>query len=388
MALRNLILSDSTATNSKTSSSRRMLALFLLTFAGVIFRSEIAILLATQTAYLLFRGRASLVRDVIPAGLLGAAIGLATTVSIDSFFWQRFPLWPEWVGFHYNTIQGKSSDWGTSPWYFYLLNAIPRLLMNPLTWMLCIPLSLFTRATRRTSLNILIPLLAFVALYSILPHKEWRFIIYIIPGLTAVAASGASWIWTRRSKKGIYRLLSVVLVASLLASFAASMGLLYISTLNYPGGAALSRLHEIADHSVGPGSVYMDNLACQTGVTHFLEQDARSGWSYDKTEDETTLLDPVFWENFDYVLSEKPERVIGSWEVADTIGGYAGVGLKRLEDHEDAAPLMPKSLIGVDVNPLLKVYNKAALFLRQKFTKGRWPVFKTEPKLYILKREK
>jgi alpha-1,6-mannosyltransferase len=33
-----------------------------------------------------------------------------------------------------------------------------------------------------------LPLLSFVLLYSLLPHKEWRFIVYIVPLLTAFAA--------------------------------------------------------------------------------------------------------------------------------------------------------------------------------------------------------
>lgn len=387
LALRSIILSQAIPSKTKSSANRRMLALFLLTVAGVIFRSEIAILLATQTAHLLIRGRTSLLSEVIPAGLFGAVIALATTISIDSYFWQRFPLWPELVGFHYNTILGKSSDWGTSPWYHYLI-AIPRLLMNPLTWSLCIPTAFVSRATRRSSTDILLPLLAFVALYSFLPHKEWRFIIYVIPGITAVAAAGASWIWTRRSKNTVYAFLSLALILSVLASFAASMVLLYISSLNYPGGAAISRLHDLAASNGGPGVVHMDNLACQTGVTRFLERDLGEGWGYDKTEDSATLLNPAFWERFDYAIAESPERVIGSWVVVEAVRGYVGVGVRKLDDGEDAAPLMPRGLGNVNVNAVLEVYHRVALGIRQRLTKGWWPTFVTEPKLYILKKEK
>jgi len=404
LALRNLILAQATATKSQRSSKRRRLALYLLTFAGVVYRSEIAIILATQTAYLLYQGRTSLTKEIIPAGICGALVGLVTTISVDSFFWQRSLLWPEFVGFYYNTIQGKSSDWGTSPWRFYFLNAIPRLLLNPLSWALCIPTAMTTKATRNPSMDILIPLVAFVALYSFLPHKEVRFIIYVIPGFTAVASAGASWIWTRRTKTFRYRLLSLALIASTAISFASSMGLLYISGLNYPGGAALTRLHDsIAEHNGPPGRVYMDNLACQTGVTRFLEQGMGSGWSYDKTEDEETLLDPGFWAQFDYVLAERPERIIGGWEVVGVIHGYSGVGLGSLtgqaHDNERAekgqgeeeivsAPLQPRSPVSAGVNALLGVYNKAALWTSQKLTRNRWPVIKTSPRLYILSRDR
>ncbi|KAI5239250.1 hypothetical protein E4T42_08753 [Aureobasidium subglaciale] len=387
LALSSLISAQAVATRTLKSSKRRRLALYLLTASGIIFRSEIAILLAVQTLYLLLQGRTSLIREVIPAGLLGVIIGLGVTVSVDSYFWQRFPLWPEWIGFVYNTIQGKSSDWGVSPWHYYFVNAIPRLLLNPITWTLCIPLALVNRATRKTSLDIMLPLVAFVAIYSVLPHKEWRFIIYIIPGLTGVAAAGASWIWTRRSKTLLYRVLSLALVGSTLLSFVTSLGLLYISSLNYPGGEALARLHEVAPSTQsGQTWVYMDNLACQTGVTRFLEKNAESTFKYDKTEDEKALLDPAFWQKFTYVLAEDPKRIIGSWEVVDTIYGYSGVGVDNLAEEQDSAPaLAARTAIARPLNKGLQVYNWIARTASQKLTGGRWPVVKMEPKIYILR---
>lgn len=114
-AQRNLILSKSMAAKSQRSVKRRRLALYLLTIAGIIFRSEIAILLAAEVGLMLYRRRASLTKEIIPAGVAGALLGLTTTVSIDSFFWQRSLLWPEWVAFYYNTILGKSSDWELNP---------------------------------------------------------------------------------------------------------------------------------------------------------------------------------------------------------------------------------------------------------------------------------
>lgn len=234
----------------------------------------------------------------MPAGLGGLLIGLACTIPLDSFFWQSsFPLWPEWTAFRYNTIQGHSADWGVSPWHFYFASALPRLLLNPLTYALCIPLALLNSATRRPSCTLLAPLLSFVALYSLLPHKEWRFIIYTVPGLTGVAGAGASWIWRRRGKSPLYGLLSLALALSVLASAAASAALLALSTLNYPGGAALGALHAGVSPLAHPQHlrVHADNLACQTGVTRFLERHSRGSpqaavsWSYDKTEDPAQL---------------------------------------------------------------------------------------------------
>jgi len=312
-------------------------AIVILTVTGVIFRSELALLLGSHAFYLLIQRRISLdpLQDIIPSGLLGLLIGLAISLPIDSYFWQHFPTWPELSGFFYNAINGKATDWGISPFHFYFSSALPRLLFNPLTYYVCIPLAITIRPLRKPARDILLPNIFFIFLYSFQPHKEWRFIVYAVPPLLAVAAAGASWVWTRRAKSLAYRFLSLCLVASTLASFAASFAMLAISRLNYPGAEALNRLHTIADGKHKTASVHMDTLSCMTGITRFLEKPVMQDvtpvtiWRYDKTEDVDKLLDPIFWQQFDYVLAESPERVIGKWEIEDTVDGYAGLMVLR-----------------------------------------------------------
>ena len=383
IALRSLILAKSVAAKSKSGIKRRRLALYLLTIAGVLFRSEVAILLATETVYMLGTKRASLTGEIIPAGLIGATLALLTTISVDSFFWQQFPLWPEWTGFYYNTILGKSSDWGTEPFTFYLLNALPRLLLNPTIYLLCIPMALVMKATQKTSQDILVPQGVFILLYSLLPHKEWRFIIYTVPAFTAVASAGAGWIWTRKGKLRFYRLLSYLLVISTLASFGVSTILLYISSLNYPGGEALQQLHRIeSTTSNSTIRVYLDNLACQTGVTRF--QQVHPTWLYDKTEDPDTLLNPIFWQQFDYVLAETPARVIGSWQTLASVDGFAGVTL-RPGELDDILPISGAS--SAMLAHLHDIYVAFALYTRRHITKGYWPAVRMSPRMHILNRE-
>ena len=382
VALRNLITVKAMAWKPARSVKRRRMALYLLTLAGIIFRSEIALLLAMETGYLVLRRRISIANEAIPAGIMGVVVGLGTTVSIDSFFWQQFPLWPEWVGFYYNTVLGKSSEWGTSPVYFYFLNALPRLLLNPTTYLIGIPTAI---ATTKVSRDILAPQLAFLTVYSLLPHKEWRFIIYTVPAFTAVAAGGAGWIWTRQNKNRIYKLLSQALIFSTLASFATSLGLLYVSSLNYPGGEALHRLHTLThkDHDA-PLNVHMDDFSCQSGITRF--QQIVPTWTYDKTEDPAKLLDPVFWEKFDYVLSEHPERIIGRWNPVHVIWGFAGVSLRPGAD-EEAGILPIPSAFGDLGRKLQQRYYDVALYMRQKYTQGFWPAIRMKPRIYILEKE-
>jgi alpha-1,6-mannosyltransferase len=372
-----------------------------------VFRSELAILVFTITLWLMATAKISITRVIIPAGLGGLVIGLLCTVPLDSFMWQSFPLWPEWVAFYYNTIQGQSSEWGVSPWHYYFVNALPRLLLNPAIFMLCIPVAVLNVATRQRSLDLLVPLLAFVALYSFLPHKEWRFIIYVIPGLTGVAAAGASWIWIRRSKSIVYAVLSLALVGSVILSFVASTAVLALSSLNYPGGDALNILHHNIEHHEKPQfNVYFDNLACQTGVTRFLEshrgaqavldvlesQDiaAERVWTYDKTEDPSALLDPMFWMNFDYVLAERPEKVIGSWAIVHVVYGFGGVRL--LKPGEKSGSLVEPTYnvnTGVVIpktwtDKVAGGWSTLEGLVRQWVLGGYWVEVKMEPKIHIL----
>lgn len=411
LALRSLLLAYTVPWTTSNISGYYRLSLYLLTIAGVVLRSELAILVGTITVYLFITRGISITRVIIPAGIGGLIIGLVCTVPLDSFFWQSFPLWPEWTGFYYNTIQGHSADWGVSPWYYYFANALPRLMLNPMTYLVCMPIAVLNPTSQRRSLDLLVPLLSFVAVYSFLPHKEWRFILYVIPGLTAVAADGAAWIWTRRTKSVVYAAMSLALVASILVSFVASTAILGISSLNYPGGEVLHVLHKEIEHPQKQHfDVYFDNLACQTGVTRFLEshrgpqtvldvleaQDTLQSrtWNYDKTEDPNALLDPMFWAKFDYVLAEKPEKVIGSWAVVHVVYGFGGVKLLKPGEQSGSLSEPLYDLVGSKVpvqgswiEKVGETWRGLEGLLRNSLLQGYWVEIRMEPKIRILQNQ-
>ncbi|KAI3323461.1 glycosyltransferase family 22 protein [Xylariaceae sp. AK1471] len=312
-------------------------AVALLTIATAIFRSELAILLVTVTLYGLIIPHISLIQIVTPF-LAFFALSLIISVPVDSYFWQK-PLWPELWGFYYNAVLGSSSNWGVSSWHYYFTSALPKILTNPMSSAVLIPFALWNPGTARQARALVMPSLLFVSIYSIQPHKEARFIFYVAPPLTAAAALGANYIFSRRTKSLAFASASLVVVASVLASFAMSTVMLIISSLNYPGGEGLSELKSLVTLTSSPdiqtASVHTDVLSCMTGVTLFGQHSYWPGdphppheavpFTFDKTEDQTTLHNPLFWEKFDYVLTEDPRKPLGPWETVGVIEGFNGI---------------------------------------------------------------
>lgn len=399
----------------ETYRKRGRLALYLLTIAGIIFRSEIAILLGVQTIFLFLTHRIRIPQEIVPAGLCGLLIGLTITVAIDSFFWQQFPLWPEFDAFKFNVIAGQASAWGTHPWHLYFTNAIPRLLLNPMTYLICIPFSLLHPAIRHRSLYVILPSLIYIAIYSFQPHKEWRFIVYTVPPLTTSAAIGASYIWTHRAKTIIYRIQCLLLIVSVILSFAVSnLILLPASSANYPGAQALNALHKYAHNSQQVIKVHLGNLACQTGVTRFLEMPPpesplfdlpgsadgsippiRSGstrWVYDKTEDQNQKATRHFWNLIDYALLEPHEEgfVLASsrdpdkWRVVEVVDGFAGVRI--LHPDQASTGKVEDSIVRYVLGDKgVEFWHHIRDFVRKYVTRGWWAEVRMEPKIKILK---
>ncbi|KAK3383338.1 alpha-1,6-mannosyltransferase subunit [Lasiosphaeria ovina] len=404
----------------KSILPRQRLAITMFVFAAVMFRSEVALLLGTSVLYLLLVPETSVELIMLPFAV-AFAMALFISVPVDSYFWQT-PVWPELWGFYYNAILGSSSAWGVSPWHYYFTSALPRLLVNPLAWAVLLPLALGHPAVGTAARRLAVPSLLFVAIYSLQPHKEARFIFYVVPPLTAAAALGANLVFNRRAKTAGASLLALALVASVALSFVASTAMLLISSLNYPGGEALAFLRHVVElEGAGASAVvsaHADVLACMTGVTLFGSAtgsaipDAAPGaaaptgqssanivggragavtLTLDKTEDAAVLAQDDFWRRFDYVLVEDPAKVKGGdWEAIGVVQGYGGVefvgGVDAKSETAASSGSSSKGLAAAAVGTGATV----AQWKRRvtALTGGRWLGPRMVPRIYILRRLK
>ncbi|KAG2225899.1 hypothetical protein INT45_006595 [Circinella minor] len=335
-----------------------------LVIAGILFRFEAGILLVIILGMEWLVYRTLSFKFMFVHTVSSVLVSLILTVSVDSYFWQRdiingeLPLWPEGMVFYFNAILNKSSEWGTLPFYAYFVLFLPRLLL------ISYPLACIAFIRDGRVRRIMSPMLIYICLFSLVPHKEWRFIIYTIPIFTAAAAALLGNVFSVYYQTSRIKTLLVILVAGggILVSLGCSLFMLWISIQNYPGGHALHRLHEIANSDVSYGqqpqvSVHMDVSTAMTGASRF-GQVAHPGWSYHKNESHTTPDDYIEAE-YTHLITSDPGFHHQEFQLVDQTFGLEAVKLKSPKVYLDQLQHFvhnPHVLLPVDIIIQPKLY--------------------------------
>ncbi|KAF5115170.1 hypothetical protein DV495_003989 [Geotrichum candidum] len=342
-------------------------AIGILAFTAIVFRSEIAVLLATLSFSLLIFRKVSLF-DVIKSATIAGLIGTLLSLVVDSYFWQTPLMIPELKGFIFNVIEGKSADWGTEPLSAYFLIHLPKLLgtvARPSGYFILyglVPFGFFKDPTgsKFNHLRILgLASLLFVAIYSLQPHKEWRFIVYVAPVFTLLAANGVVFISNQLAKAGdvlkISFQMAVITLIGVIAGLSVVKGL--ASSFNYPGGQALTQFHNHVPFDLkaeDPLVVHLDVPVCMTGANKFGQlfeiRSPNYPWViYDKTEDVDELEEIM--DSFDFLVSatapaditqEYPLPEDYKWKLVDTVKSFNSINTKGLKNLIVAAKEDPQ----------------------------------------------
>eukprot|EP00980_Cylindrotheca_fusiformis_P004616 scaffold982_cov139-Cylindrotheca_fusiformis.AAC.29 len=342
----------------------------VLVVGATVFRCDLILLLVSVGLTWIFVTKQLSIVKALQIGVLTGILSLVVTVPLDSWLWQRRRLlWPEGEVLYYNTILGKSSNWGTSPWYWYFLSAIPKamlltLVLVPLSFVRIVEylISLENRWLRQGSaaspvmslhqlldaqwLEYILPILGFVSMYSFLGHKEMRFIFPAIPILNTAAAIGMARLgklaFPEKNKKAhwIAKLAFGGGILCGVATLLASLAFVAVSCWNYPGGDALLELTKYIEELPEPPTtsilhVYIDVAAAMSGVSLFGQRAAKVStpgveWVFHKSgyEDEHSLESTTEFDQFTHLLSETA-NVSQNFQVIRTIYGNPKLNLRR-----------------------------------------------------------
>ena len=294
-------------------------AAILIVATTAIFRCDVILLLFTAgLSWIFFEQKLSILQALKVGVATGVGV-LALTVPLDSILWQR-PVWPEGEVLFFNTILNKSSEWGVSPWHFYLSSSLPKAMVLTLP---LVPLAILripektiafvqnrilgnrpeSGATTGSSLGwvdlqwapTLLPAVGYVFLYSFLGHKETRFLFPIMPLFNVAAGLGLDRILfvalppntkDKKKKRSLFGVLVLLTcVGALVLTWISSLCFVAVSHSNYPGGNALNQLSaHVARRATMPATlhrkqpirvnVYIDVASAMSGISLFGQQAA------------------------------------------------------------------------------------------------------------------
>lgn len=396
-----------------------MYAIQYMVVAAVFFRCDVIVLLVPILIIDLFhciyftRSIKSILQWIQNTVIVGAIAGFASlfvTVFIDSYFWQRW-LWPEFDVFWYNVIENKSSNWGVEAWHWYFTSALPRCCLfafpiaifglflkpsntqNPSSSSSLPPPSIFnsnkegkddletlilqsfhvklyqkyykntiqSNIIERANIaifNLLLPSFMFIGLYSMLPHKELRFILYVVPAINVSCAICLSSLYERWHKSnkciGILFILGMICIVS---GAGATLIFTGASYYNYPGGVALRRLHLLTSRNYAfyekkstdvngdsivqspsrIAHVHIGVKAAMTGVSRYGYQVNDSIYSHQDSQDvlsrlyskDETLTKPGEFTSFTHILTDNPTFHSNNYHTIDTVRSFSG-GMKSI----------------------------------------------------------
>ncbi|XP_035774460.1 GPI mannosyltransferase 3-like [Anopheles albimanus] len=155
--------------------------------------------------------------------LIGVLTG-ALSIAVDSYFHGSFIVTP-YQFLQYNVLKGVGSFYGEHPWYWYLSAGLPMLLgITILPFLVASFETVRHRQVYKERFLLLSSVLFTIAVYSVLAHKEFRFLLPVLPICLYITADYLAR-WSRKASSiSIWFLaLLIVTVNGLLAGYVGSV---------------------------------------------------------------------------------------------------------------------------------------------------------------------
>ena len=285
---------------------------------------------------------------VVFIAALCAFVSIRISIIVDSHYWNRH-VWPEWEVFRFNGLKDGSSAWGVSPWHYYFTTLVPKIA--PLSF----PISILgvMYYFRHVSAFIIMTMIHLLVLSQI-GHKEWRFVIYIVPMLNLSAALVCRKVL--ELKNIVKQIFQVALLAGFLGMLLMSALMIQASQANYPGGQALVAFSEL--NITANCKVHYDAYTASTGASKFLETNPRC--VYSKFEDHKSALNYI--DSYSHLITSDVEYHKYGWKIIKSIDGYVGYDIVNPKEIIQAvlkgfAPPVP---IKIKLQPLVYILENQA----------------------------
>jgi GPI mannosyltransferase 3 len=186
-----------------------------------------------------------------------------------------YPFASIWRNVLYNMYYNVSSTFGVEPWYTYLLIELAIWRLG-----LFVLLVLLRFGVRRTFLPLIVALVI-IAVHSVIPHKEYRFIYPAVVLLAVEAGIGLAQLasWARELLSGFAQRLPWARATSAVA-VPSAWCLLSLLTWTGPGIAAFR--HRVHDYLVAASFVAHEPAVCGIGLYGLdgIDWEAYGGYSY------------------------------------------------------------------------------------------------------------
>ncbi|KAL5490343.1 GPI10 [Sanghuangporus weigelae] len=166
---------------------RRLRLAFALAAISCLVRPTSAVLWAFLAVELCLRSRSNkkCLEVLFFSGIVTALIAAGFLIIIDSLYFGRVTFTP--LNFVRTNLSSVSLFYGQAPWHYYLTQGLPILLNVCLLSFVFGSYDIFNRGLRhqRTLLALIIWT---IFIYSLLGHKEWRFLHPILPVMIILSA--------------------------------------------------------------------------------------------------------------------------------------------------------------------------------------------------------